>query len=267
MQTGDSTLLAAREVQAYELLDVEPSFPVLIVCDHASPRIPESLGDLGVPSQYLHEHIAWDIGAGAVTRSLSAKLQLPAVLASYSRLLVDCNRNLDDPSAFPEISDGIPVPGNQALSQPERQQRADAFYWPYHHAIRDRIRALESLAPAPALIAVHSFTPALSGVSRPWHFGVMWDKDQRLASTLIQNLAAMPGVVVGDNEPYSGRHPADFTIDHHAEVEGLPHAGIEVRQDLVQTQAGVAEWSERLAQALAPILEDRSLYTNRAGGP
>ena len=136
MQTGDSTLLAAREVQAYELLDVEPSFPVLIVCDHASPRIPESLGDLGVPSQYLHEHIAWDIGAGAVTRSLSAKLQLPAVLAGYSRLLVDCNRNLDDPSAFPEISDGIPVPGNQALSQPERQQRADAFYWPYHHAIR-----------------------------------------------------------------------------------------------------------------------------------
>jgi predicted N-formylglutamate amidohydrolase len=267
MQTGDSTLLAAPEPQAYELLDVAPSVPVLIVCDHASRRIPESLGDLGVPSEYLHEHIAWDIGAGAVARSLSAILQLPAVLAGYSRLLVDCNRNLDDPSAFPEISDGIPVPGNQALSQPERQQRADAFYWPYHHAIRDRIRVLESLAPAPALLAVHSFTPALSGVSRPWHFGVMWDKDPRLASTLIQNLAAMEGIVVGDNQPYSGRHPADFTIDHHAEVEGLPHAGIEVRQDLVQTEAGVAEWSERLAQALAPILEDWSLYTNRAGGP
>jgi predicted N-formylglutamate amidohydrolase len=126
---------------------------------------------------------------------------------------------------------------------------------------------LESLAPAPALIAVHSFTPALNGASRPWHFGVMWDKDQRLAATLIQNLAALENVVVGDNQPYSGRHPADFTIDHHAEAEGLPHAGIEVRQDLVQTEAGVAEWSERLAQALVPILEERSLYTHRAGGP
>ena len=266
MQTGDSPLLAARDAQVFELLDKEPSVPVLIVCDHASRRIPESFGDLGLPSQYLYKHIAWDIGAGALARSLSEKLQLPAVLAGYSRLLVDCNRNLDDPSAFPEASDGIPVPGNQALSQLERQQRIDAFYWPYHHAIRDRIRLLESLAPAPALIALHSFTPALDGVSRPWHVGVMWNKDHRIALALIQNLAAMDGVVVGDNQPYSGRHPADFTIDHHAEAEGLPHAGIEVRQDLVQTEEGVAEWSERLAQVLAPILENRSLYTHRAGG-
>ena len=249
----------------FEFLEAEPAYPALIVCDHASRFIPASLDDLGVEQRYLTEHIAWDIGAGAVARELSRILSLPAVLAGYSRLVVDCNRNLDDPTAFPEVSDGIPVPGNTGLSQEQRQNRADTFYWPYHHAIRDRLRLLEAISAAPALIAIHSFTPEMDRVERPWHFGILWDKDPRIPVPLMRNLGQMDGIRVGDNRPYSGRHPADFTVDHHAEAEGLPHTGIEFRQDLIESEAGVHEWAERLAAALVPILEDSALYANRAG--
>jgi predicted N-formylglutamate amidohydrolase len=253
------------ERDTHVLLLCEPRVPVLIVCDHASRSIPADLNNLGLSEAQLLTHIGWDIGASGVARELGASLGAPVVLASNSRLVVDCNRTLDDPSAFPVASDGVLVPGNAGLTAADREVRANAYYWPYHHAIRDQIAALEQLAPAPAVIAVHSFTPEMAGVKRPWHVGALWDKDSRIAAPFMRSLSARPHIVVGDNEPYSGRHPADFTLDHHAEAEGLPHLGIEIRQELVATDAGAKEWANILYEVLQDIVEDPALYTHRAG--
>ena len=161
--------------------------------------------------------------------------------------------------------DNLLVPGNQQLDHSARQQRADAIYWPYHHAVRDALAGLEVIAAAPALIAIHSFTPVLDGVQRPWDIGILWDKDPRIAMPLLQALRQLEGVVAGDNEPYSGRHPLDFTIDHHGEAEGLPHISIEIRQDLIESDDGVLYWGDVLADALTPILSDTALYRHWTG--
>jgi predicted N-formylglutamate amidohydrolase len=253
------------QYDTHALLECEPRFPALLGCDHASSHIPQELNNLGVDEQHLDDHIALDIGAGAVAAELGALLNVPVVMGAHSRLVVDCNRNLDDPTAFPAESDGVPVPGNQSIDAAEREARANAFYWPYHHAVRDQLRKLERLAPAPALLAIHSFTPQMNGVQRPWHLGALWDKDDRIALPFMRHFDSNPDVVVGDNEPYSGRHPADFTLDHHAEAEGLPHLGIEIRQDLIDTESGVKHWASVLAAALMPILEVETLFTHRAG--
>lgn len=253
------------QYDTHVLLDRPARLPVLLACDHASAHIPQELNNLGVDAQHLDDHIALDIGAGAVAAQLGVLLDVPVVLGAHSRLVVDCNRTLDDPTAFPSVSDGVVVPGNQSIDAAEREARANAFYWPYHHAVRDQLRKLESLAAAPALLAIHSFTPEMNGVQRPWHLGALWDKDDRIALPFMRHFENHPDVVVGDNEPYSGRHPADFTIDHHAEAEGLPHLAIEIRQDLIGTEAGVRHWASVLAQALQPILAEEALFALRAG--
>jgi predicted N-formylglutamate amidohydrolase len=253
------------EHDTHVLLSCAPRLPVLVVCDHASRQIPAEMKNLGMSEAELATHRGWDIGAGAVARELGSLLGVPVVLASNSRLVVDCNRTLDDPTAFPQVSDGVPVPGNAELTAGDREARANAFYWPYHHAIRDQLTGLEKLAPAPALIAVHSFTPELDGFKRPWHVGALWDKDSRIAMPFMGAFADHPDIVVGDNEPYSGRHPADFTLDHHAEAEGLPHLAIEIRQELIATQSGAAHWAKILFSVLQNILADEALYTHRAG--
>jgi predicted N-formylglutamate amidohydrolase len=264
-QAGQSTLLANDDPPPFSTIDVPTSRPALLVCDHASARIPRALGTLGLPEDALTLHIALDVGAAAVVRYLSRRLALPAVLAGYSRLLVDCNRSLSDPTAFPEYSDGRCIPGNRDLGHTDRQARADAVYWPYHHAIRDRLASLERLGEAPALIAIHSFSPRLGGTDRPWHIGILWDKDPRIPKPLMRTLRALPGVTVGDNEPYSGKHPSDFTVDHHAEAEGLPHVSIELRQDLISSNTGVEQWGDLLADALLLVLDEPDLYTHWSG--
>lgn len=260
-------IVAHRRIEssAHVELACEAALPALLVCDHASNHVPESLAGLGVSAADRATHIGWDIGAAAVAEALGQRLRLPVILATHSRLLIDCNRRLDDVSAFPVSSGGIPVPGNQRLSAAEQQARAERYYWPYHHAVRDRLQALEALAPAPALVAIHSFTPTLDGAQRPWHFGVLWDKDSRIAKPLLAALRASGEFVVGDNEPYSGRHPADFTLDHHAEGEGRPHVGIEIRQDLIKSAAGVSHIVDLLGPALRAVLGEPNLYTLRSG--
>lgn len=253
------------ERDTHVLWQCEAQFPMLLVCDHASNRVPHELDGLGISAELLATHIGWDIGAAALSKAVGEGLQVPLVHASTSRLVVDCNRRLDDPSAFPVTSDGVIVPGNQALAEHARAARAEQFYWPYHHAIRDQLRQLEKLAAAPAVIAVHSFTPALEGTMRPWHIGALWDMDSRIAEPFMRYLRAREGWVIGDNEPYSGRHPADFTLDHHAEAEGLPHLGIEVRQDLIADAEGVRRMARLLVDALQPILQNTRLYTHRVG--
>lgn len=261
----DVPLLGPDDPPPFALHNPAGGAPVLIVCDHAGRALPRALGRLGLDDWVLDRHVAWDIGSASVARGLAERLDAPAVLAGYSRLVVDLNRRLDDPSAFARVSDGIAIPANLELGPDERDRRARAIFEPYHAAIRSRLDAFQQRGIAPALIAVHSCTPVFDSVVRPWHVGVLWDRDARLAAPLLERLRARRGVEVGDNEPYSGRHSYDFTVDHHGEARGLPCVGIEVRQDLIDTDAGAREWAGVLADALGDILADPELYRVRPG--
>lgn len=252
--TAIPPVLAASEPRPFRVLNADSTVPLLLVCDHASRRIPASLGDLGLDPAALRCHLAWDIGAGALTETLAATLGAPAVLAGYSRLVVDCNRQLLDPGAFMEYGDGVVIPGNRGLTQAQKEARAAAIYWPYHDAIAGQLSRLREAGVSPAVLAIHSFTPVLNRESRPWQVGILWDKDERVPGYLIPALRDA-GLVVGDNEPYSGRAPQDFTIDNHAEAAGLPHAGIEVRQDLIDDEAGVREAATLFAGLFAELAE------------
>jgi predicted N-formylglutamate amidohydrolase len=225
--------------------------------------MPLSLEHLGLPARARSRHIAWDIGAANLTRALADRLDATAVLAGYSRLVVDCNRRLEDPSCFLSLADGDPVPGNVGLTPAAIAERARACHEPYHAAIAARLAGARQAGRVPALVAIHSFTPVMSGFVRPWHVGVLWDRDGRIALPLLESLRTEAGLTVGDNEPYSGRHPADYTVDRHAGQAGLPHVCIEVRQDELTTPSGVERWTNRLAGALTPILADDNLYRIR----
>lgn len=262
-QQSSADLLEAEEAPAYELVEVDAAEPVVLACDHAANRVPRALDGLGLAEEHLQQHIAWDIGAGAVTRLLSERLRADAVLAGYSRLVVDLNRSLDDTTAFPAVSDGVLVPGNLGLDAEQRAQRAKALFKPYHEALSRTIRSRSGAGRVPVLVAIHSFTPKLHGVRRPWHVGILWDKDPRLPLPLLAELRRHPELRIGDNEPYSGRHPADFTIDHHAEPLGLAHVGIEIRQDLINDVSGQQRWAALLGDALAAALASPGLHRPR----
>lgn len=234
--------------------------PVLLTCDHASAAIPRVLEGLGLAAAAVREHIGWDIGAAPVTRHLARLLDAPAILAGYSRLVVDCNRDPGDPTSIPAISDGVVVPGNRDLSQTARAARAAACFAPYHDGIAARLDGFLAAGVVPALLSIHSFTPMMNGLARPWHVGILWDKDPRIPLPLLDALRADPALAVGDNEPYSAREPAGYTVRHHAVTRGLPHVAIELRQDLIATAEGAAAWAERLAAALRSILARREIY-------
>jgi predicted N-formylglutamate amidohydrolase len=255
-------LLSPDEPGPYRTLNPLAELPVLLVCDHASHRFPKSLGDMGLDPFARRCHLAIDIGAGDVTRSLAKSLGVTAVVHNYSRLVVDCNRELMDPSAFLEYGDGILVPGNRNLHQADKDVRATALYWPYHCAIDEQVQRLSKAGPAPAFIAIHSFTPVLNGETRPWQVGILWDKDETMRKIFLEGMTAA-GYVVGDNEPYSGKAPQDFTIDHHAEGQGLPHVGLEIRQDLIEDAAGVAQIAKALHHIIAKIPERLAMQDKR----
>jgi len=260
-------LIAPDEPPPFEILNPDGSAPFLLVCDHASRRIPQSLNRLGVADWVLDRHVACDIGARALTVALSERFNAMAVMANYSRLVVDLNRQLHDASAFIKVSDGIAIPGNIELDEAGRQARIDSFFDPYHDAVS---KALDELSKrsghaehAPALISIHTCTPVYNRVVRRWHIGIMWDVDARIAKPLLANLREQPDLCVGDNEPYSGAHPNDYTVDEHAEQNGLPCIGVEVRQDLVDSDEGAQQWAKILGDALDPVLADPALYQRR----
>lgn len=258
--SAEGSLLDPSEPGPFEVINPEASRPVLLACDHASNRVPASLGGLGLSEASLQRHIAIDIGAGDVTRYLSRMLDATAVLCNYSRLVVDCNRAPGDPTCILALSDGDWVPGNQDLSDEDRGRRIHEIHQPYHQTIDAELARLHRDQCWPALISVHSFTPFFDQVHRPWEIGVLWDTDPRIALPLLAKLATR-GVVVGDNEPYSGKHPADHTMDHHAELDRLPHVSIEIRQDLIGDPEGVTTWAQCLGEVLDEILQDQDLYS------
>ena len=266
-QPSSPTLLGPEDPPAWSVERPAGRAPVLVVCDHASNSVPVGLDSLGLSDEALSRHIAWDIGAGPLSRELAARLDAPLVLCGYSRLVVDCNRHPDDPTAFREESDGQTVPGNLGLSAIDREQRLQSVFRPYHDQIEHRLGLMRARGIVPALISVHSFTPRLDGQKRPWHVGVLWDADPRIPVPLLNALRQHADLCVGDNEPYSGRHPSDYTIDRHAERAGLPHVCLEIRQDLLAEGAGITQWAELLDAALRPILADPGLYRLREPRP
>lgn len=240
----------------FVVLEEHGPAPALVVCDHASRAFPRALDRLGLPELPSWQHIAWDIGAGELARGLAHALGAPAVLAGYSRLVVDCNRSPDDEEAFRKESDGWTIPGNQNLTDYDRRMRLASFFDPYHECIEAMVGGFRSRDAVPMLIAVHSFSPTLAGNTRPWHAGVLWDCDEANAQRLLHRLRAQKGLVIGDNEPYSGKHPANYTIDHHAKAHGLPHVCIEVRQDLLSSPAGIERWVRLLARIIGDIMAE-----------
>ena len=258
--SGAAGLLAATDPPPFTLLNPNGRLDLLLLCDHATPIVPAALNGLGLEPAVLHRHIGWDIGAAAVTGVLAGKLNAPAVLSGYSRLVIDCNRTADDPTLIPTVSDGVAVPGNQELSAADKMVRAAACFWPYHRAVEAQLDRAAAQSVAPAIISIHSFTPQMSGVDRPWHIGILWDRDPRIPVPMLSSLGAMPGLVIGDNQPYSGRDPGDFTLRHHAVPRGLPHVMIELRQNEIDTEAGALLFAEHLEVALRPILDDPQLY-------
>ena len=242
---------AAGAWPAFEVVNPSGRRQAVITCDHASPAIPPELADLGLGPAELARHIAWDVGAAEVARGLAALLDVAAVLCGTSRLVVDCNRMADDPTAMPMVSDGISVPGNLDLDAPERERRRRLYFRPYHDEVA---RRLARAGPEALVISVHSFTPVMDGVERPWHIGVLHDADRVTAARLLGELGRVPSLVVGDNQPYSGGEPEGYGIKVYGNGLGHPMAMFEIRQDLIATSHGAEAWAHILRAALEPVL-------------
>jgi predicted N-formylglutamate amidohydrolase len=240
---------------SFEMVRGAPETPVLIVCDHATNLLPPEYGTLGLDGIQLNRHIAYDIGALAVARELGQKLKATVISSRFSRLLIDPNRGEDDPTLIMQLSDGAIVPGNAVLISAERQKRIGAFYSPYHGAIAIEADAMTVRGLVPSLVSIHSFTETWRGLPRKWHAAILWDNDPRLAVPLLRELRRRTGQEIGDNEPYSGRLRND-TLYRHATSRGLPHALIEIRQDLIREAEGQHEWAELLAKCLSAIFAD-----------
>ena len=252
-QILDTLLQQDLGEKPYRRIAGDVGLGLLILCDHAENTLPEAYGTLGLRPEDLHRHIAYDLGAAGVAERLADMLGVPALLTKFSRLLIDPNRGLDDPTLVMQISDGLVVPGNVGIDANEIASRIARYYEPYHRAIDRAVEAGLTAGKPPIVLAIHSFTQAWKGVPRPWHVSVLWDKDPRLAVPLLSGLQAIPEIEVGDNVPYSGQLKGD-TLYRHATARGLAQALVEVRQDLILSPEGQAEWAQRLAEVLRRVL-------------
>ncbi|UWP91779.1 N-formylglutamate amidohydrolase [Aliiroseovarius crassostreae] len=242
---------------AFEIIGETLTGRWVISCDHASNRVPPCVngGDLGLPEADMNRHIAYDVGAAGVTRHLSRLLNSPAILSRFSRLVVDPNRGEDDPTVLMKLYDGSIIPANRHADAAERERRLAAFHRPYHEALAGVLAA----HPNPVLLAMHSYTPQLKGREpRPWHIAVLHDKDSRVATPLLARLEAEGEWCVGENEPYGGHLDGD-SIDRQALKLSLPNVLIEIRNDLIETEAQQAWWAERLAPILTEVLVESGL--------
>jgi len=238
-------LLSSRDPQPVTIVNRESSFPVLLVCEHAGNTVPMSLDGLGLPAEALNAHIGWDIGAAGVTRLLADQLGAPAVLQSYSRLVIDCNRPPEAPDAMPAVSDGVPVPGNRHLSVEARAHRWREIFQPFN----DAVTMMREAPHCRALLSIHSFNPQLrDGVARPWEISFLYRKDARTSERLRQLvLENAPNLTVGMNEPYTIDDQSDWFVPRHGELSGMPHSLIEIRNDLILDAAGQAQWAKLMS--------------------
>ena len=233
--------------------------PFVLIGDHAGNLIPRSLGTLGLPAAERERHIARDIGVAGMGLLLSERLDATFVRQAYSRLVVDCNRGPDSPSAIASVSDGTPVPGNRDLEDAARTLRFAEVHEPYHRTIAAILAARQADGPSPILIALHSFTPRMDGFDRPWQVGILHHLgNTAFASAVLARLRADGRWTVGDNQPYR-MDGTDYSVPRHAYAAGFPYVEFEVRQDLIADEAGWQEWANHLAEVLTAALADRSI--------
>jgi predicted N-formylglutamate amidohydrolase len=250
---------------SHEIIDGDKAGGLVLLCDHASNALPPAYGDLGMDPGELERHIGYDIGVGPLTRALAERFRAPAVLSCFSRLLIDPNRGEDDPTLIMRLSDGAVVPGNARVDELERERRLNRYYRPYHAAVRRTIDECIQAGRPPVLLSIHSYTAVWRGNHRPWHCGMLWDKDPRLAVPMIERLSAEAGLRVGDNEPYTGSLKND-TMYRHGTSRGLAHGLLEVRNDLIADPSGVLQWADRIEAVLRDILDEPSLHEIRHYG-
>jgi len=256
-------------VRTRRLDDADCNRRFLIICDHASNFVPPELDALGLPQGELERHIAYDIGALEVAEAIAEGLDCPLVASQFSRLLIDPNRGLDDPTLVMKLSDGAIIPANKTVDpfqdKAAWQARIDDYYAPYNATIEGAIGAAQQAGQVPIILSVHSFTPQWRNQARPWHAAVLWDKDDRLRNVMLDYMAAQDGVHFGDNEPYSGQLKNDC-LYRHGTMNGLPHALIELRQDLIADAAGQAHWAAQLIAVMRQAAQDPSTQEIRKFG-
>lgn len=232
--------------------------PFVIVCDHASNRIPEKYGDLGLTATERLSHIAWDPGALAVSRQMSELLDAPLVQSTVSRIVIDCNRELDAPDLIWTLSEATRIAANENLDAAERQYRIDHFHRPYHASIETLLEARRHAGQETILVCMHSFTPVYLGVARPWPIGLIHGTDTHYTRALFDALKAdEPALNVGWNEPYAALNGVTLTLEKHGDGRGLEATMIEIRNDEILEPAGVTHWSTRLARCLETARQAR----------
>lgn len=251
------------------LIDGDYKAGLILLCDHARNALPLSYGTLGLARKEFERHIAYDIGAEAVTRMIAGRLNVPAVLCGFSRILIDPNRGEDDPTLIRQLYDGAVISGNYPLDAAERERRLNQWYRPYHQAVSAAVgKVTDESGVPPLIISVHSFTPQMQGIARPWHVSLLWDHDDRAMRLIYQALDRQGGLIIGDNEPYDGALKGD-TMYQHATLNGYPHVLIEIRQDLIAHEEGQEEWVDRLAPTLDDInarvdIHEQQYYGSRS---
>jgi predicted N-formylglutamate amidohydrolase len=245
------SLLAAGERPVVEVRVGDG--PFVVVCEHASNRIPQGLGTLGLGARDLQRHIAWDPGALDVASGIANRLGSALIQQRYSRLVIDCNRDPALADAISAYSENTPIPGNLNLSLEDKASRINEVWKPFHECLERLLDERREARRPTALVTVHSFTPVYRGVSRPWHVGIISTDERSLAESMLSGLRSDPALVVGDNEPYSPKDNVDYTIRRHGRDRGLPHVMIEIRNDLLTSEAGRDEWAKRLAGLLGAV--------------
>ncbi|UCI31868.1 N-formylglutamate amidohydrolase [Mesorhizobium sp. B4-1-4] len=246
------SLLGSGDPQAVETLGNVDGAPLLVLCDHASNRVPEALGDMGLEQRHLEAHIAWDIGARQVTQHLIDMIGGHAILGCYSRLVIDCNRPLSNSSLVPEISDGVSIPANKGLSSSEIGRRVEEIYLPYHYAVVRALTQFKARGVRPFVLGLHSCTPVMKGVCRPWSIGIAHSTVRDVSDKFVRQMKAYGGFQVGDNEPYA-IDDDDYTFPAHIVRANLKHVFIELRQDLIADDAGAAEWANILRRGIKDL--------------
>ena len=252
----EPSLLDATDPDPVRVQRPDGGSDFFLTADHAGRAVPRLLGDLGVPAGEWRRHIAWDIGIAAVTERLSRALDATAVLQTYSRLVIDCNRRPDWESAIPTISEHTEIPGNRGVSTAEREARRREIFDPYHQQITSLLDRRAAAGRRTVLIAMHSFTPVFKGERRSVEVGVLYNRDIRLAAIMLDLFRAEGDLAVGDNAPYAITDTSDYTVPVHGEERGLPHVEIEIRQDLIADASGQDAWASRLARLL-PLADAR----------
>ena len=244
-----------QQHRPFKILNRHGRCDLVIICDHASKVIPAEYNDLGLSGPDLDRHIAWDIGAQSVAERLADAFDAPAVICGTSRLVIDCNRHPADPAAMPVKSDGVVIPGNQALTQSDRDDRVRRFFHPYHDMIEDVIGERFREGHRPLILSVHSMTPEMNGKFRPWEISLSSNEQRKVSELMLGFLRRREDITVGDNQPYNLDPAEDYSTPMHALARQLPYIQVEFRQDQVGTPAGIKKWADIFAEALADLME------------